>query len=53
MRKALQRKRSGVKTMQDRQLIDEIIREWEGVLPESFGEAYSQGVEKGRIEGEE
>ena len=48
---ALQTKRSGARTMQDRQLIDEIIKEWNGVLPESYGEAYSQGIEKGRIEG--
>ena len=42
--RALQTKRSGAKTMQDRQLIDEIIKEWNGVLPQSYGEAYSQGI---------
>ena len=30
--------------MQDRQLIDEIIKEWNGMLPQSYGEAYSQGI---------
>ena len=45
--RALQTKRSGAKTMQDRQLIDEIIKEWNGVIPQSYGEAYSQGEEKG------
>ena len=36
--------------MKDRQfIIDEIIKEWKtlGVLPQSYGEAYSQGEEKG------
>ena len=37
--------------MQDRQLIDEIIKEWNGVLPQSYGEAYSQGIEKGEEKG--
>lgn len=37
--------------MKDRQLIiDEIIKEWKtlGVFPQSYGEAYSQGVKKGK-----
>ena len=51
--RALQTKRSGAKTMQDRQLIDEIIKEWNGVIPQSYGEAYSQGEEKGKREGKE
>ena len=46
--RVLQTKRSEANTMQDRQLIiDEIIKEWNGVLPQSYGEAYSQGEEKG------
>ena len=40
--------------MKDRQLIiDEIIKEWKtlGVFPPSYGEAYSQGIEKGEENG--
>ena len=48
--RAMQIKRSGANAMQDKQHMEDILRERHEVLPESYGEAHSQEVEKGRIE---
>lgn len=39
--RALQTKRSGADTMQDKQHKEETFREWNGVLPDSYGETHS------------
>ncbi len=51
LEQALQTKRSGARTMPEREQLEEIMRQWKGVMPQSVAEAEARGNKIGEERG--